>query len=167
VAVVALLAGTGAMAEQARADRSVSVDAPGFEGSRTVTRAPGERTVSADVTRKADGATASRERRWARTGDGVTRSGERTGFDGRSRSADYARTRTGDGFVETGSLTRANGAQWSLAGEGGRTEDGRMRTRVISDGDGQLLRTRTDSVRRTDGMVIRDRQVVRHRRTGR
>jgi hypothetical protein len=87
----ALLA-TGAVAQT----RTQTFDGPKFEGSRTVTRDREAGTLSRDVevTRKSDGAVATRSFDRQRTENGVTASGGATNFKGQTRNWSYERERT-------------------------------------------------------------------------
>lgn len=100
----------------AQSTRTTTVDTPRFEGERTVSRDRAAGTVSKDatLTRKRDGATATRTYDRQRTENGFTASGSRTGFGGRTGSFDYERVRDGrGGFTSTGTATNRRGETFS------------------------------------------------------
>lgn len=79
--------------------RTVTIDGPRVEGSRTVTRDREAGTVVRDteLTRRSDGATASSHYQRQRTETGFTASGTATGFNGATRSFEASGTRAADG----------------------------------------------------------------------
>jgi hypothetical protein len=92
-----LCAPAAALAEPAT--RTVTFDGPRAEGTRTVTRDREAGTLVRDtqVTRRSDGATASRHYERQRTETGFTASGTATGFNGGTRSFEVTRTRGAEG----------------------------------------------------------------------
>lgn len=93
----ALCAPAAALAEPVT--RTVTIDTPRVEGTRTVTRDREAGTVvrGANVTRRGDGATASSHYERQRTETGYTASGTATGFNGATRSFTATGTRAADG----------------------------------------------------------------------
>lgn len=79
------------------ATRTVTIDTPRYEGSRTTTRDREAGTLTRDtsVTRRSDGATATRHYERQRTADGFTASGNTTAFNGATRSFEVTRTGRG------------------------------------------------------------------------
>jgi len=75
--------------------RTVTIDTPRYEGSRTATRDREAGTVVRDatVTRREDGAVATRHFERRRTAEGVSGSGTATGFNGGTRSFEFSRVR--------------------------------------------------------------------------
>jgi hypothetical protein len=74
--------------------RTVGIDTPRYEGSRTITRDREAGTIVRDtrVTRRSDGATASRHFEGRRTENGFTGSGTATAFNGATRSFQVTQT---------------------------------------------------------------------------
>ena len=151
-----LLAGAAAtlIATAALADpvtRTITIDTPKYEGTKTITRDREEGTLSrdTDLTRKADGATASRDYDRHRTDTGFTATGSTTRFNGDTRSFDYERTRTANGYTAEGSLTRFNGKTYDY--------DARVRR-------GEYRVSRTQVLRNENGRVVAARRTVRPRR---
>jgi len=71
----------------AQSSRTVNVDRPRYDATRTVTHdGHGTVTRDTDITRTRDGTTASRDYTRSFTGNGWTASGTQTGFAGRTRS---------------------------------------------------------------------------------
>jgi hypothetical protein len=91
--------------------KTVSVDGPRYDGTRTTVRdrTAGTLTRETDVVRTRDGATASSNYSRTRTDAGVAISGSQTGFAGRTRSYEYDRTRTDSGSIVRGSVSRSDG----------------------------------------------------------
>jgi len=145
----ALLTTSAAFAEPVT--RTYTIDTPKYEGEKVVTRDREAGTVSkdADLTRKSDGAVATREYDRARTDSGVVASGSTTRFNGDTRSFDYQRTRTGHGYNAEGSLTRFNG----------ETYDYNAKLRV-----GEHRVARSQVLRNDQGKVVAARRTVRPRR---
>jgi hypothetical protein len=102
-----LIAGP-ALAQQAR---TVTIDTPRYEGTRTTERDRGEGSLirETDVTRKSDGATASRDFSRQRTEDGVTRDRTSTDFQGRTATSHYERERTAHGWHASGERVQRDG----------------------------------------------------------
>lgn len=151
-----ILAGTAALliAPAASADpvtRTVTIDTPKYEGTKTITRDREEGTLSrdADVTRKSDGATASRDYDRQRTDTGLTASGSTTRFNGDTRSFDYERTRTANGYNAEGTLTRFNGKTYDY--------DAKVRR-------GEYRVARSQVLRNENGRIVAARRVIRPRR---
>jgi hypothetical protein len=92
---VALCAPAVALAEPVT--RTVTIDTPRYEGTRTTTRdrEAGTMVRDTEVTRRSDGATASRHVERQRTENGFTVSGNATAFNGATRS--FQVTQTGRG----------------------------------------------------------------------
>lgn len=145
----AIISASAALAEPVT--RTIAIDTPKVEGSRTVTRDREAGTVSKDteLTRKSDGATASREYDRQRTENGFTASGSRTQFDGDTRSWDYERTRIAHGYNAEGSVTRFNGKTYDY--------DAKLRR-------GEHRVAKKHVLRNEQGKVIAARKVVRPRR---
>ncbi len=79
--------------------RTVTIDGPRVQGTRTVTRDRDAGTLTRDtqLTRRSDGATATRHFERQRTETGFTASGTATGFNGATRSFEVTGTRAADG----------------------------------------------------------------------
>src|SRR5262245_21728929 len=144
-----LLAGVAAalIAPAAMADpvtRTVTIDTPRYEGTRTVTRdqEAGSLSRDTDVTLKSDGATASRDYDRQRTDTGVTESGSTTRFNGDTRSFDYERTRTAHGYNATGTVTGFNGNTYDYSAKLRRGEYRVGRTQVLRNDSGQIVAAR-------------------------
>jgi len=151
-----LLAGIVAvlMAPAAAADpvtKTITVDTPRYEGTKTITRdkEAGSLSRDAELTRKSDGAVATREYDRQRTDSGVTASGSTTRFDGDTRSFDYDRTRTAHGYNATGTVTGFNGKTYDYSAK--------LRRGEYRVGKSQVLRNE-------NGRVVAARRVVRPRR---
>ena len=119
-------------------------DGPRYEGTKVVTRDREEGTVSKvwDVTRKSDGATASRDYDRARTDTGFVASGSRTRFNGDTRSWDYQRTRTAHGFDATGNFTGFNGKTYDYSAKLRRGPYRVGRTQVLRNESGRVVAAR-------------------------
>lgn len=144
-----LLAGAAAaiLASGALADpvtKTVTIDTPKYEGTKTYTRDKEEGTFSkdAELTRKSDGATATREYDRQRTDTGLTASGSTTRFNGDTRSFDYERTRTANGYDATGTLTRFNGESYDYTAKLRRGEYRVGRSQVLRNESGQVVAAR-------------------------
>jgi hypothetical protein len=131
--------------------RTITIDTPKYEGTKTITRDKEEGTLSrdAELTRKGDGAVATREYDRQRTDTGVTASGSTTRFNGDTRSFDYERTRTAHGYDAEGTLTRFNGQSYDYTAK--------LRRGEYRVGKSQVLRN-------SSGQVVAARRVVRPRR---
>jgi hypothetical protein len=160
-AAVAALAASAAIAEPVT--RTTTVDKPNYEGSRVIVRDKAAGTVSRDteVTRKSDGATATREYDRARTDTGVTASGSATGFNGKTRSFDYERTRTDTGFTANGTATGRNGQTYTGTANRTRTDTGYASNRNVVNGNGATVYNRDAVVDRSGGNVTRSVDVTR------
>jgi len=87
LSLIAPLALLAAFPAAAQSSRTVQIDRPNYDATRTVTHdGHGTVTRDTDVTRDRDGATASRDYTRSFTGNGWTASGSQTGFAGRTRS---------------------------------------------------------------------------------
>jgi hypothetical protein len=158
---IAALTATAATAEHVT--RTVTVDKPNYEGTRVTVRDKAEGTVTrdTDVTRKSDGATASRDYSRDRTETGVVASGSATGFNGKTRSFDYERTRTDSGFTANGNATGRNGQTYDYSADRTRTDTGYVSNRNVVNGDGRTLYNRDVAVNRSGGNVTRSVDVTR------
>ena len=151
-----LLAGIAAilMAPAAAADpvtKTITVDTPRYEGTKTITRdhEAGSLSRDAELTRKSDGAVATRDYDRQRTDTGVTASGSTTRFNGDTRSFDYDRTRTAHGYDATGTVTGFNGNSYDYSAKLRRGEYRVAKRQVL---------------RNENGRVVAARRVVRPRR---
>jgi hypothetical protein len=160
-ALLALAATTPALA--APVTRTVSVDKPKYEGTRTIVRDKevGTLTRDADVTRKSDGATAERHYARTRTDTGFTASGDSSNFAGQTRSFDVTHSRTDTGGTTNGTYTDRGGETYTLAGQRTKTETGHIGNRHITNGAGETLYNRDASVSRANGQVTRSVDVTR------
>lgn len=134
-------------------------DGPYYNGTRTTTVDPATGTYDRDatVTRKRDGATATRSVDGQRTANGVTVSGGTTGFNGRSSSFDYARNRTATGATATGSYTGFGGRTYGYSGQVTRNGDGNgyARSQSVTGPNGGTVWSRNATVSRGAGGVSR------------
>ena len=156
--VLVLAAGLAATPALAQQSKTVTVDAPRYEGTRTATYDHDEHTLTreTDVTRKSDGATASSSFERQRTDEGVTRDRTRTDFEGRTSSTGYERSRTADGWEAEGQQIRRNGTVADYTGQGTRTENGSVvhQTRAVNGqpaGERTVERTHTPRQPRRGG----------------
>ena len=101
VAAASLIAAP-ALAQQSK---SVTIDTPRYEGTRTTKRDRAE----GSLTRKIDGATASRDFARQRTEDGATRDRSGTDFQGRTTTSHYERERTALGWQASGERVQRDG----------------------------------------------------------
>jgi hypothetical protein len=144
--------------------RTVTVDAPRYEGSRTTTRDRETGTVDrdAELTRRSDGATATREYDRQRTDSGVVASGSTTRFNGDTRSFDYQRERTGRFYRAEGNVTGFNGETYDYDAAGRRTPNGFVRHQGVRNDEGELVAGRRVAVRQgPNGGVVRRATSVR------
>ena len=143
--------------------KTVTIDRPNIDGTRTITRDKEAGTLSVDtqVTRASDGATASRELDRTRTADGFTVSGSSTNFDGQTRSFERTRTRTDSGSTSSGSYTTRDGETYTTSGSRTRTDTGFTANQNIKDSAGTTVFNRDVSVTRADGQVTRSVDVTR------
>lgn len=145
----ASLAVFAAIPAHAQSSRTTTIDRPNYEGSRTVSRdGAGGVTRDTDVTRKSDGATASRDYQRNLNATGATATASRTGFDGRTASAQASRTRTGTGSVTTGSVTGPGGNSYGYTGSRTRTGYGHTASQSVTNGSGATLWSRDAAVAR-------------------
>ena len=140
--LAATLVAPAALAEPVT--RTYTIDTPKVEGTKTVTRDREAGTVAKDseLTRKSDGATATREYDRAKTENGSVASGSRTQFDGNTRSWDYERTRTAHGYNAEGSLTRFNGKSYEYDARVRRGENRVARSQVLRNENGRVVAAR-------------------------
>ncbi len=161
-----LAALVAALATPAFADpvtKTVTIDKPNFEGTRTIVRDREAGTLARDseVTRKSDGATATRSFDRARTDDGVTASGSGTNFRGQTRSFNLDRSRTETGSATNGSYTGRGGNSFDVAGSRTRTDTGFTANRSVTNAAGERVFNRDRSVSRADGQVNRSVNTTR------
>jgi hypothetical protein len=144
--------------------RTVTVDRPNYEGSRTTVRDPQAGTVShdAEVARKSDGATATRSYDRVRTDTGFTASGSATGFDGKTRSFESTRTRTENGSVTNGTYTGRGAETYTLSGNRVRGEGGFSATqKIVKNSSGETIYNRDITATRANGQISRSVNVTR------
>jgi hypothetical protein len=151
-------AGLAAAPALAQQSRTVTVDAPRYEGTRTATHDPDEHTLTreTDITRKSDGATASSSFERQRTDDGVTRERTSTDFEGRTSSTSSERRRTADGSESEAQHVRRDGTVADYTGQRTRTENGSVahQTRSVNGqpaGERTVERTHTPRQPRRGG----------------
>lgn len=162
-----LMIGIAAMsASAAHADpvtKTVTVDKPNYEGTRVIVRdkAAGTLTRDTDVTRKSDGATASRDYSRTRTDTGVVASGSETGFGGKTRSFDYSRTKTDTGYTASGTATGKGGRTYTYSADKVRNGSGYTSDRTVTGPAGKTLYSRDVTVDRSGGNVTRSVDVTR------
>jgi hypothetical protein len=152
---------SGALADPVT--KTLTIDKPNFEGSRTVIRDKEAGTLSrdAELTRKSDGATATRSYDRARTDDGFTASGNSTNFRGQTRSFNLDRSRNQTGATTTGTFTGRGGENYDLSGNRSRTETGFIANQSVTNSAGERVYNRDRSVSRADGQVMRSTSVTR------
>jgi opacity protein-like surface antigen len=140
--VVAALVAPAALADPVT--KTITVDTPKSEGTKTYTRDKEEGSFSkdAELTRKSDGAVATREYDRQRTDSGIVSSGSTTRFNGDTRSFDYQRTRTAHGYDATGSLTRFNGQTYDYSAKLRRGEYRVGKSQVLRNSSGQVVAAR-------------------------
>ena len=143
--------------------KTVTIDGPKYDTTRTTVRDKAAGTVSRDatVTRDRDGATATRSYDRAKTADGVTASGTATGFNGKTRSFGYQRTKTANGSTATGTATGPNGGTLNYTGSRERTDHGFTANQNIVNGQGRTLYNRDVVQSRANGEVTRSVDVTR------
>ncbi|MDG2534682.1 hypothetical protein P6144_13550 [Sphingomonas sp. HITSZ_GF] len=156
-----------ALPAHAQSTHSTTVDRPNYEGSRTVTR-DGQGSVSLDssVTRKSDGATASRDYDRTRTDSGWTASGSTTGFAGRTAGFNASHSH-GGGTASTSasaSATGFGGRSVNYQASAARTGNGYTRSADLTGGNGRLLHSRDVSQSRGNGYFSRSVSTSRIRR---
>jgi len=143
--------------------RTVTIDRPNGDGTRTIVRDKDAGTLSSDtqVTRASDGATASREYDRTRTADGFTVSGSSKGFNGQTRSFERARTRTDSGSTTSGSYTARGGETYTTSGSRTKTDTGFTANQNIKDSAGTTVFNRDVTASRENGQVTRSVDVTR------
>lgn len=143
--------------------KTITIDRPNVDGTRTIVRDKDAGTLSVDtqVTRASDGATATREFDRARTEDGFTASGSSTNFAGETRSFERTRTRTDTGSTTSGSYTTPSGETYTTSGNRTRSDTGFTANQNIKDSAGTTVFNRDVSVARVDGQVTRSVDVTR------
>jgi len=146
--VIAIGASTVAFAEPVT--RTITVDTPRYDGTRTTTRDREAGTLERDsiLTRGSDGAVATRSYDRQRTDAGALVSGSTTRFDGDTRSFSAERTRTARGYRSEGSVTGFNGESYDYQAAGRRTPNGFVRRQGLRDSDGDLVAGRRVALRR-------------------
>lgn len=139
------LAAAGLIATPALAQQSktVTIDTPRYEGTRTTERdrAEGSLTRETDLTRKRDGATASRDFSRQRTEDGVVRDRTATDFQGRTATSQYERQRTAHGWQASGERVQRDGDVLTYRGQV-RVGEHRVVKREAIARNGQPIATR-------------------------
>jgi hypothetical protein len=143
--------------------KTVTIDRPNYDGTRTIVRDKDAGTLSRDtqVTRASDGATASREYDRTRTTDGFTASGSSTNFKGETRSFERSRTRTDTGSMSNGTYTTRDGETYTTSGSRNRTETGYTANQNIKDSAGTTVFNRDVNASRSNGQVTRSVNVTR------
>ncbi len=143
--------------------KTVTIDKPNFEGSRTVIRDKDAGTLSRDseLTRKSDGATATRSYDRARTDDGFTASGSSTNLRGQTRSFNLDRSRNQTGATTTGTYTGRGGETFGLSGNRTRNDTGFTANQSVTNSAGERVYNRDRSVSRAGGQVTRSTNVTR------
>jgi hypothetical protein len=161
IASAAALATTAATAEPVT--KTVAVDRPNYDATRTVVRDKdaGTHSRDTDITRDRDGATASRDYSRTRTDSGVSVFGSATGLGGKTRSFDYDRTRTNTGSSTSGTATGRNGQTYALSGTRTRTDTGFTANQNVVNGNGRTVYNRDASLSRSGGNVTRSVDVTR------
>ena len=143
---VLILAAAGLVAAPALAQQSktVTIDTLRYEGTRTTERDRGEGSLSreTDVTRKSDGASASRDFARQRTDDGVTRDRTATDFHGRSATSHHERERTPRGWQASGERVQRDGDVLTYRGQA-RVGEHRVVKREAIARNGQPVAART------------------------
>lgn len=143
--------------------KTVTIDKPNFEGSRTVIRDKDAGTLSRDseLTRKRDGATATRSYDRARTDDGFTASGNSTNLRGQTRSFTLDRSRNQTGATTTGTYTGRGGETYGLSGNRTHTDTGFTANQSVTNSAGERVYNRDRAVSRAGGQVTRSTNVTR------
>lgn len=158
IAVLGLLA-----APALAGTRTTTWDNDKFSGTRTIVhdRETGTHSRDAEITRKSDGAVATRSYDRQRTDTGFTASGTATGFNGRTRSFDLERTRTHGGSTTSGHYTGRRGETYNLSGSRSRTGNGFVANRNITNSRGATVYNRDVMVARANGQVTRSVNTTR------
>lgn len=159
-ALAAILAGP-ALAEPVT--KTVTIDRPNYDGTRTTVIDKDAGTLSRDVqvTRASDGATATRSYDRTRTDSGFTDSGSATNFKGETRSFERTRTRTDAGSSTSGSYTTRGGETYTTSGNRTRTDTGFTANQNIRDASGATVYNRDVTASRAGGQVTRSVDVTR------
>ncbi len=146
--VVVLGMSTMALAEAVT--RTISVDTPRYEGTRTITRdrEAGSLERDATLTRTADGAVATRSFDRQRTDQGASLSGSTTRFEGATRSFEAERHRTARGYRTEGSVVGYDGQTYAYHAGARRTPNGFVRHQALREADGDRFAGRRIAVRR-------------------
>jgi hypothetical protein len=160
ISAMAMLAAGSA---HAQTSRTATVDGPNYSGTRTTTIDPTTGTASRDgsLTRKSDGAVATRELDRTRTENGVSIQGNSSNFAGETRNLDYNRTRTDTGSTATGSLTRRNGETLTYDASRTRGNGSLTAQQNLTGANGQSLYARTATSTRTATGVSRSVNATR------
>lgn len=146
----------------AQSTKTVTIDRPNYDGTRTITRdGQGDVTRDTDITRKSDGATATRDYDRTKTADGWTANGSRTGFNGKTSDFEASKVRNASGSVTTGTATGPNGRTLDYAGSRTRTGNGYTSAQSLTTGSGKTLWSRDKTVTRSNGMVDKSVNVTR------
>lgn len=154
--LIAPLAMLAALPAHAQSSRTTSVDTANYNGTRTVTRdGEGGVTRDTDVTRKSDGATASRDYQRNLTSDGWTASATQTNFNGQTSSAQATKVRNGNGSTTTGSVTGRNGNTYGYAGSRTYTGHGYVASQSVTNGAGDTVWARGKAVARGPAGSVR------------
>ena len=153
---IAIAASSVAIAEPVT--RTITVDTPRYDGTRTTTRDREAGTLERDtlLTRTSDGSVATRSYDRQRTDTGASLSGSTTRFNGDTSSFDAERTRTDRGYRTEGRVTGFNGETYAYRAGARRTPNGFVRRQGLRDGDGDLVAGRRVAVRRgPHGGIVR------------
>lgn len=161
-AAVLLMAGTA----NAQESFERSYEGPKASATQTVTIDEEAGTLDRDtvVTRKSDGATATKSVNRTKTETGSTRTAEVTNFNGETRTSDLTRTRTENGSTVTGTATGFKGQNYTVEGQRARTENGYTASQRVNDSAGNNVFARDVSATRENGRV--NRQVSSSRPQG-
>lgn len=148
----------------AQTTRTVTVDRPNYDATRTVTRDPTSGMVKRDsqATRNSDGAVATRDFTRTRTEGSLSASGSSTNFAGQSRSFDYSRDRTEGGATATGSYTRRNGNTLTYQANQSYGDGNYASQRSVTGANGQTLYNRNATASRSDTGVTRSVNTTRN-----
>jgi len=167
---IVILAGAAALialpaAAYAQQSRTVTFDGPRYESTRSTTFDRETGTVSRDgeLTRKSDGAVATRSYNRQRTDTGAVATGSATNFKGQTRGFEFERTRTERGYRGQGTATGFNGQSYELNSAARRGPNGGfVRHQGVRNTDGQLVAGRKVAVRRGEnGGVVRRSKAFR------
>lgn len=163
---IAIAIGASTMAIAEPVSRTVTIDTPRFDGTRTTTRDREAGTLAREtsLTRASDGAVATRSFDRQRTDAGALLSASSTRFNGDTRSFDGERTRTARGYRTEGRVVGFNGESYDYRAAGRRTPNGFVRRQSLRDGDGDLVAGRRVAVRRgPHGNLLRRSSAFRRR----